>query len=146
MNANVRLANESDVKALAKLADELIPMEDRKRREACLTDSIKDSKRDIYVVEIEGGLAGFLELYTFPDFVHGGEIALIQNLAIAREHRGRGLGDELMAQAVKRAGERGALEVHAWTDFENKPAIGLYKKYGLAKEYLLLEKEFQKET
>lgn len=144
MSADVRLANESDVKALAKLANELIPMEDQKRREACLKDSIKDPKRDIYVVEIEGRLAGFLELYTFPDFVHGGEISLIQNLAIAREYRGLGLGDELLARAVKRAGERGALELHAWTGVDNKPAISLYKKYGMAKEYLLLEKELQK--
>ena len=146
MSADVRLADESDVKALAKLANELIPMEDQKRREACLTDSIKEPKRDIYVVEIEGRLTGFLELYTFPDFVHCGEIALIQNLVITKKYRGLGLSNELMAKAVKRAGERGALELHAWTDFDNKPAIGLYKKYGLAKEYLLLEKELQKET
>lgn len=145
MSADVRLANESDVKALVKLANEIILMEDQKLREACLTDSIKDPKRDIYVVEIEGRLAGFFELYTFPDFVHGGKIALIQNLVITEEYRGLGLSNELMARAVKRAVERGASELHAWTDFSNKPAIGLYKKYGMVKEYLLLEKELQKE-
>ena len=42
-----------------------------------------------------------------------------------------------------RAKEKGALEIHVVTKFENNPAIQLYKKHGLTKESLQLEKEFK---
>lgn len=34
-------------------------------------------------------------------------------------------------------------EIHITTRFDNKPAINLYRKYGLVKEHLELEKEFK---
>jgi len=107
-----------------------------------LLSSIKDKKRDTHVAKVNGRLIGFLDLCFIPDFVHGGKIALIQNLVVAEEYRGLGIGDKLVGRAVKRAEERKALELHAWTEFENKPAIGLYKKHGLTKEHLLLERGF----
>jgi len=47
------------------------------------------------------------------------------------------------AIARARAKEKGALEIHVVTKFENNPAIQLYKKHGLTKESLQLEKEFK---
>ena len=44
---------------------------------------------------------------------------------------------------MKSAENMGVLEIHVTTRFDNKPAINLYKKHGLVKELLALEKEFK---
>jgi len=142
MEAVIRPARKSDVKNIAKLAGELIPLEDLTKRNTMLMQSIDDSKRDIYVAEIKSEIVGFVDLWTFPDFVHGANLTIIQNLVVSEAFRSRGIGDELVRMAVKRAKGRKALELHAWTEFTNKPAISLYAKHGLKKRALLLEKEF----
>ncbi|MFQ6076315.1 MAG: GNAT family N-acetyltransferase [Candidatus Bathyarchaeia archaeon] len=143
MGMTVRSAGESDVAALLRLAEELIPGEaEPKQRECLLRSCIDDAKHDLYVAELEGRVIGFLDLWTFPDFVHGGVLTIIQNLVVDGAFRGRGVGDLLVRRAVRRAGERGALELHVWTEFDNKAAIRLYKKHGLTGESLLLEREF----
>ena len=35
--------------------------------------------------------------------------------------------------------QQGGLELHVWTDFDNAPAIGLYKGVGFMQRALLLE-------
>jgi ribosomal protein S18 acetylase RimI-like enzyme len=67
-------------------------------------------------------------------------------LYVAPKYRRLGVGSRLLQKIVKRAEERGALEIHVVTGFDNEPAIRLYKKHGLIKESLQLEKEFEAQT
>jgi ribosomal-protein-alanine N-acetyltransferase len=93
--------------------------------------------------ETNGEIVGFIDLWTIHDFCHGGKLTYIQNLYVAPKYRRLGIGSGLLQKIVKRAEEKGALEIHVVTKFDNEPAIRLYKKHGLTEESLQLEKEFK---
>lgn len=145
MVTGVRLANTSDVSVLSRLADKLIPGEaptsDRIR---ILTRSLRRSDYLLYVAEEGGRLLGFVDLWVFPDFAHGGKMGIIQNLFVDRMFRRRGIGDLLMRRVTRRASELKLKELHVWTTFRNRAAISLYRKHGLTRKSLLLEREFER--
>jgi GNAT superfamily N-acetyltransferase len=130
---------------LSRLADKLIPGEaptsDRIR---ILTRSLRTSDYSLYVAEEGGRLLGFVDLWVFPDFAHGGKMGIIQNLFVDRTFRRRGIGDLLMRRVTRRASELKLKELHVWTGFRNHPAISLYRKHGLTRKSLLLEREFER--
>jgi GNAT superfamily N-acetyltransferase len=145
MVIRVRPANTSDVSVLVGLADKLIPGEaptsDRIR---VLTRSLRRSNYSLYVAEEERRLLGFVDLWVFPDFAHGGKMGIIQNLFVDRTFRRRGIGGLLMRRVTRRASELKLKELHVWTTFRNRAAISLYRKHGLTRKSLLLEREFER--
>lgn len=54
----------------------------------------------------------------------------------------KGIGNRLLREIIRSAENKGVSEIHVVTEFKNKPAINLYKKHGLMKESLQLEREF----
>ena len=92
-----------------------------------------------WVAEIDEALAGFLDLFVFPDVAHGAPIAIINNLIVGEPFRRRGLGKRLLQAAVDHSRRERAAEVHVWTDFTNARAIQLYKSVGFAERAVLLE-------
>jgi len=139
----IRSAKRSDIKAIAKLADELMPIKDLSEREKILEESVRDKKHDVSVAETKGEIVGFVDFWTFPDFVHGGNLTIIQNLVVSPAYKGFGFADLLIEKVIQEAKKRKALELHVWTEFDNKPAINLYAKHEFKRRSLLLEKEFE---
>ncbi len=92
-----------------------------------------------WVAEIDDVVAGFLDLFVFPDVAHGAPIAIINNLRVREPFRRRGLGKRLLHAAVDHSSRDQAVEVHVWTDFDNARAIQLYKGVGFAERALLRE-------
>jgi GNAT superfamily N-acetyltransferase len=141
----VRPAKPSDVRVLVGLADKLIPGEaavsDRIR---VLTRTLRRSDYSLYVAEEERRLLGFVDLWVFPDFAHGGKMGIIQNLFVDRRFRRRGIGDLLMRRVMRRASHLKLKELHVWTAFRNRAAISLYRKHRLTGKSLLLEREFKR--
>jgi len=141
----VRAANTSDVNVLAGLAEKFIPGEaptsDRIR---VLARSLHRSDYSLYVAEEKKRLLGFVDLWIFPDFAHGGTMGIIQNLFVDRTCRRRGIGDLLMRRVIRRASELKLKELHVWTTFRNRAAISLYRKHRLSRKSLLLEREFER--
>lgn len=73
----------------------------------------------------------------------GQRSALYRTLFVSLSHRRKGIGRTLLREIIKSAKAKGVLETHTATEFDNKPAIELYKKQGLVKESLLLEMELE---
>lgn len=143
MVTRVRLAHISDARLLAELADKLIPREARTaERIRVLTRSLRKQNYQLYVAEQDGRLLGFVDLWVFPDFAHAGRMGIIQNLFVDRRFRRRGLGGLLMRHVTRRASQLKLKELHVWTAFRNRAAISLYRKYGLTRKSLLLQREF----
>jgi ribosomal protein S18 acetylase RimI-like enzyme len=140
----IRRANENDVSRLMPLAEELMhgTVTDEERL-SILKSALKDPDYELWIAEANGEIVGFIDLWTIHDFCHGGKLSFIQNLYVAPKHRRLGVGSKLLQKIVERAEEMGVLEIHVVTEFDNKPAIQLYKKHGLTKESLQLEKEFK---
>lgn len=141
---SIRRAGESDVSRVLVLAREFMHgIAIDEERVSILKDSLKDSDYELWVAEVNGEMAGFIDLWVIRDFCHGGKLSYIQNLYVAPKYRRQGVGSKLLQKIIDRAEEKGVLEIHVVTGFDNEPAIRLYKRYGLTKESLQLEKEFK---
>ncbi|NIP67048.1 GNAT family N-acetyltransferase [Candidatus Bathyarchaeota archaeon] len=140
----VRIADERDVPDLCRLAEEFMPLEAcRKRRNELLAAALKNSGYQLLVAELEGEIVGFIDQWIVPDFAHGTELSYIQNLYVTPEQRGKGVGSQLLEEIIRGAENRGVSEVHVVTEFENEPAIQLYRSHGLVDRALQLERELE---
>ncbi|MEU6314475.1 GNAT family N-acetyltransferase [Streptomyces sp. NPDC047014] len=74
----------------------------------------------------DGGIAGFAAV----SYAVWNQRLTIEDIEVAPEHRGRGIGRALMGQAVEFARERGA--GHLWLEVTNvnAPAIHAYRRMG----------------
>ena len=137
----IRKATYRDIPALVGLAETLLPGEaSSKQRVRVLSRSMKDPDYDVLTAQVGGASAGFIDLWIFPDFAEGSDIAIIQNLVVAPAFRGRGIAHALVMRGVELAKKRGAKEVHVSTEMRNKRAISLYREHGFSKLYAFLEK------
>ncbi len=83
----------------------------------------------VYAVRDEvGQVAGFCWIVLYdPGTGLEGEVA---ELYVAAEHRGRGIGEMLVRQAVKLFAQRGVTLGYVWTRPDNGAAVKLYKQAG----------------
>ena len=76
----------------------------------------------------EGEVIGFCWVVLFdPGTGLEGEVA---EVCVAAEHRGHGIGEVLMAQAVRLFRERGVTLGYVWTRSDNDAAVRLYRSAG----------------
>lgn len=137
----VRRAVEGDLEAVHPLLDQLLTAEFA-RRQAVWRDAFAQDDFAAWVAEVDGRPAGFLDLILFPDVAHGGKIGVINNLVVDAPVRGRGLGTRLLREAIHYSRQRGAVELHVWTDFDNTAALELYESVGFVRRAMLLELQF----
>lgn len=78
------------------------------------------------LVEVEGAVAGYLLLL----FHRGTSLARLYSIAVAGEHRGRGLGAAMLAEADRVAIERDCVRLRLEVHPDNSAAIALYKAAG----------------
>jgi len=104
-----------------------------------LKAGFNDDKHDLFVVEIGNKVIGFADMWTYPEFVHSGNSAYIQNLFILEEYRALGWGKKCIYKLIKIAKKRKATAIHITTSKKNLKAINLYKKIGISDEGVLLE-------
>jgi ribosomal protein S18 acetylase RimI-like enzyme len=83
----------------------------------------------IYAVRDDaGGIIGFSWIVLFdPGTGLEGEVA---EVFVAAEHRGRGVGEMLMEQAVRLFEERRVTLGYVWTRSDNEAAVRLYRSAG----------------
>jgi len=142
-NLWVRRADESDIPILSMLAEEFMPQEaTREKRKEILRHILKNPDYELLVAELEGKIAGFIDQWIIHDFAHGAKLSYIQNLYVTSKHRRKGVGSRLLGEIMKSAKKKGVLEIHVVTEFGNRSTINLYRKYGLLRESLQLEREF----
>ena len=139
----VRQADERDITVLLVLAEKFMPEEaPREKRIEILRHALKNPGYELLVAELDGEIAGFIDQWVIHDFAHGAKLSYIQNLYVTSKHRRKGVGNRLLREIIKSARNKGVLEIHVVTEFENEPAINLYRKHGFVKESLQLEREF----
>jgi len=90
----------------------------------------------------EDKAVGLLSYSIRPGLFHGADSALIEELVVSREARGRGIGDALISEFLRRAQEMGCAEASVTTMPDNEGAIRFYKAHGLVDEALYLEKHY----
>jgi len=140
----IRSANEKDLQSLTVLAEEFKPGEvDNKKRIDVLKQALGNPNYELLVAELGKEIVGFIDQWIIYDFVHGARLSYIPNLYVRSKQRKKGVATKLLQEVMKSAENMGVSEIHVTTRFDNESAINLYKKHGLVKELLALEKEFK---
>ncbi|MEM3577271.1 MAG: GNAT family N-acetyltransferase [Candidatus Bathyarchaeia archaeon] len=131
----IRRAVEEDVKAIQELIVEWLKWEIERAK--AFFDVLHDDNHIVLVAEADGQIAGFLHLLFYIDILHGGLNSHVLLLFVKEEYRGKQVGKKLLDEAVKQAIERGAIEMHVDTIFED--AARFYRKYGFKDDGVMLE-------
>lgn len=148
MEPILKLCEAGDLKAVSDLLNEL--------KEAASTDldfheeglktvfqAMDDSNVYLNVVaEVDGKIAGFISVVFYKTLFHMGGTALINELIVSRNYRGKGIGRLLIERAKEEAITRGMDELEVGTEKTNEGAQAFYKKCGFDEEYILLGMEF----
>ena len=144
-NLKIRRADETDIPVLLMLAEEFMSeaAATREKRMEILRKALRNPDYELLVAELDGETVGFTDQWIIHDFAHGAKLSYIQNLYITAKHRRKGIGSRLLEEITRSAENKRVLEIHVVTEFENKPAINLYRKHNFVEESLQLEREFE---
>ena len=81
----------------------------------------------ILVAEVDGLIQGFVKFAEVSSFYNHAEIQII---SVDKEHRGEGIGSQLMAAAMAYFASQGHPEVELGVVFGNNDAMRLYERLG----------------
>lgn len=85
---------------------------------------LKENNLAVYLVcELDGNLAGYMGMWKVVDEGH------VTNIAVAPEFRKAGIGNALLSEMVRRAGEAGLVSMTLEVRASNVSAISLYEKH-----------------
>ncbi|MFC4912406.1 GNAT family N-acetyltransferase [Actinomadura gamaensis] len=97
----------------------------------------KDPNNALIVAELDGEIAGCLQLTYIPGLTYtGGERAQIEGVRVAAEVRGRGIGQLMVGWAIEQARTRGCRLVQLTTDRQRPESIRFYQKIGFRPSHM----------
>lgn len=97
----------------------------------------KDANNHVIVAEVDGEIAGTLQLTFIPGLTYtGGERAQIEGVRIAAEQRGRGVGQDMINWAIDQARARGCRVVQLTTDRQRPDAVRFYQQIGFRPSHM----------
>ena len=139
MSFEIRAATRDDVSEIvAMLADDVLgsgreqladPLPAAYEQAFAAIDS--DPNHLLVVVEVEGSVAGTMQLSFLPYLTYGGGLrAQIEAVRVASHLRGTGTGARLFEWAIDQAKERGCHLVQLTSDKQRPAAIRFYERLG----------------
>ncbi|MEM3648085.1 MAG: GNAT family N-acetyltransferase [Thermoproteota archaeon] len=131
----IRLAEEEDAEPVGNMVGDWLKW--RIERAGTFREALREKDHLILIAEASAQIVGVLHMLFYLDIVHGGLNSYILLLYVREGHRGKGIGRALLNEALKHAVERGAVEMHVDTIFED--AAKFYKKQGFKDDGVMLE-------
>jgi len=131
----IRLANQADQTALIGLlndfAQEALAPLTTEHLTAAVTPLLRGTELgEIWVLEHEQNLIGYLVIGWGWGIESGGREALIDEVFVSQPHRNQGLGGQLVEAALARAKELDAKTVFLETEQSNPESRKLYQNLG----------------
>jgi GNAT superfamily N-acetyltransferase len=141
----IRKATKSDLPAIGKLLEDLTNAMD-------VTEGIdieiaiktcerllNDASSHILVAAIEGTPVGLINFTIRQTILHRSPSALIDELVVAEEYQGKGVGKQLVLAALEKCRQLGCCEVEVSTEKTNLKARKFYKRCGFEDRGMLFE-------
>lgn len=105
---------------------------DRSKLEAVYLRNLADPGIH-YLIALENGeAAGFASVHVQYLLHHGGKIAELQEIVVARERRGQGLGGRLFSEVEKTARAAGCLQLEVCCNRKRTDSHRFYERQGMA--------------
>jgi GNAT superfamily N-acetyltransferase len=141
----IREATKSDLPAIGKLLEDLTnAMDDTEGIETGIAIKtcerfLDDASSHILVAAMEGTPVGFINFTIRQTILHRSPSALIDELVVAEEYQGKGVGKQLVLAAIEKCRQLGCCEVEVSTEKTNLKARKFYKRYGFEERGMLFE-------
>lgn len=84
----------------------------------------------LFVLRVDGRVAGMANALVTVSTAEGGRVLLLEDVIVSREHRGGGLGRQLVEHVQHWAREQGMTRVTLLADRDNRAAQDFYRKLG----------------
>jgi GNAT superfamily N-acetyltransferase len=136
MKRQIEPATLEDVPQLAELLGELFAMEpdfkpDPDKQVRGLSQIIGRPETGCILVAREGKqILGMVNLLFTVSTAEGGLVVWLEDLIVRAEHRGGGLGTQLLERAIEFARARGCTRITLLTDGRNAGAKRFYERHG----------------
>lgn len=133
-NYIIRRASHTDIPGLIELLQILFIIEtdfsvDKSKQRIGLEMMLSDStNRCIMVADVNQQVVGMCTAQILVSTAEGGVVALIEDLVVDNEHRGKGIGRNLLLSVENWAAEKGAKRLQLLADRNNTPALKFYQK------------------
>lgn len=137
----VRRARFEELPELSALLDLLFEIEqdftpDTGRQIAGLELMLNSPSAELLVAEVDGRPVGLCGLQLLVSTAQGAYSCHVEDLVLAPEYRGRGIGRQLLEAAAGWAHRRGAVRMQLNCDDKNLPAMKFYGSLGWKKTHL----------
>lgn len=142
MSVVIDFANEKDLPHLVDFLAELFALEedfqpDRdKQLRGLLTILDEPELGRLFVVRVDGKVVGMANALITISTAEGGRALLLEDVIVHRDHRGAGLGKQLVEHVLTWAKRRGIVRVTLLTDRSNQPALDFYHKQGFKDSHM----------
>lgn len=138
MFKQVSIATLAEIDELVHLLNVLFTQDiefepDYKKQKAGLEQIISNPLvGEILVMKVDGKVAGMVSLLYSISTALGGKVAILEDMVIDKDFRRKGLGKELLQEAIAFAQKRGCLRLTLLTDYDNEAAIRFYQSAGFS--------------
>jgi ribosomal protein S18 acetylase RimI-like enzyme len=143
---HIRFAGEDDIDGMAALLHHLFTQEHEfepsaeAQRDGLRAILASPSIGRLLVAEDAGVLQGMANLLYTQSTALGGRVAILDDIILAPEARGRGLGRRLIDAAIDACRADGCRRITLHTDPDNHLAQALYERTGFARSNMLVYK------
>jgi ribosomal protein S18 acetylase RimI-like enzyme len=91
----------------------------------------------IYCAVDSSVIVGMVSILFTVSTAEGGRAALLEDMIVAPDWRGKGIGRQLLAHAISEAKEAGCLRVTLLTDQTNEAAMRFYRRAGFERSQMV---------
>lgn len=143
MNLTITPATLTDIPSLCRLLDMLFTQEaefqpDRVAQQRGLAAIISDPRVGHILVARQGDeIVSMVNLLYTVSTALGGRVALLEDMVVAPQARGHGVGNVLLSSAIEHARQQGCLRITLLTDADNQVAQAFYRKQGFVASAML---------
>ena len=107
---------------------------DAQRERAFIEAHLRNGTSQIYIAQIDGEAAGFVQLFPAYSTVRLGLLWILEDLFVDPKHRGAGIASALLQRALEHARETGACGMFLETAHDNAAAQRVYDRAGWTRE------------
>ena len=143
MNRKISIACLNDLPELADLLNDLFTQDiefvpDLEKQKNGLEAIIRNPEiGEILVLKGDGKILGMVGLLYSISTALGGKVAILEDMIIHQDYRQKGLGKELLGEAIRFSKERNCLRLTLLTDFNNDTAINFYQHFGFKRSEMI---------